>query len=365
MSDEIISIKDYLAVAGVDDVDVADVADVDLVLISIGGHTCWRMNGKFLFCPLTSPINPGRDRLQALVRRLRIKYHPDKRSGDDTVFCAISELLKNNGPGDDAMSVVMGMLSGHFKSMTEQDITDMKVYQLKQCVYTFMDKFHHVYRTYCDRVIGIPFVYLPGLEVRFKYIVYKFLSVIRGTITKLLVDGHMKTEVKLLIASIRSMKQDVTTLKSNVVAKLLTLTQPLNPVIISNYGVEESMTFSCAVHGLHKLLYSIVVTFKHDMVQLDAFKCRVLDVVSFDADGLTTRYVAPRITTAATPLVKQKRPKVTKMHIKTWRDKRPARIVTSLEVIMPQVCEREIRLRKSARLARLHPRRSHRLFMKK
>jgi hypothetical protein len=361
-----VTINDYLREAGVSDERAPP--DLDLVLVKMDGHTCWRMNGRFVFCPLMSPMNPHRDKIQAIIRTLRLKYHPDRAGGDDTVFCAISDLMKNGGPSDEAVVAYMCMLSMQFRAMSEQDLSEMKTFQLKQCIYTFMERFHHVYRAYNERVIGPPFIFLPGLEARFKYMVIKFVDSIRGVVGRLVVDGCMKTEVQELVGLIRSLKQNV----SMVVERLLSLSQALGPVVISKYGAHESMVFSCAIHGLHKLLYTVVVTFKHDLSQLDAFKCRVLDGIKFDECDLVTRCTEPRHPGTRVQERPSKRPSkrpISQNRPKpTWREKRPVEINTDIEIHIPVVCERleriEQKIRKSQRIAQLNPRRSSR-FMKK
>lgn len=370
MSNVSVSIHDYLSEAGVAETDNVP-SDLDLVLVTMDGHSCWRMNGKFLFCPLASPMNPHRDQINMVIRKLRLKYHPDRTGGDNAVFCAISELMKNSGPSDEGMTAFMCMLSGQYKAMSEQDLSEMKTFQLKQCIYSFMDKFHHVYSTYKDRVTGLPFVFLPGLDARFKYMVTKFVDSIKLVAAKLVVDGSMKKEAQELIALIRSFKRDIASLSPPVVARLLSLSQALGPDIISKYGVQESMVFSCAMHGLHKLLYTVVVTFKHDKSQLEAFKCRILDGIHLDECDLVTRHVEPRRPVARVTRVvlqkrPQKRPKIQKRPKPTWRDKRPEKIFTNIPVLLPPVCERVKRMeqtvRKSQRIAKLNPRRSSRLI---
>lgn len=360
MSDMSISIQEYLAVAGVDTDGLGGLDDMDLSLVTLGGTKdgCWRLNGKFLFCELNSPMVSVRDKLRTVISKLRKQYHPDKNGGDDTVFTAISELVKGSGPCDGTMNQVMCMLSRQYESLVSQDITDMGIVQLKQYVYMFMEKFYYVYTVYSNRVVGLPFIYLPGLEVRLKYITHKFLDVIRTTTTAVLVSGQNRTDVKNLIDTIRLIKTDTEHLKQMNTAKLLTICQKITPTVINLCGVDGSIKFSSAIHGLHKLLNTTIFTFKKDRGQLIAFKDRVLDKVKFDEESLITRHIKPR------NVPQFKRPKLKRRH---WKDKRPVPINTKLPVHVPEVCERVKRMddphrpRKSARLAKLHPRRSVRL----
>lgn len=362
MADMSITIQDYLMAAGVD-IDGLDIDDMDLSLVTIGEEDgCWRLNGKFLFCELNSPMVSVRDKLREVITKLRKMYHPDKNGGDSAKFNAISELLKSGGPSDGTMNKIMCMLSRQYETLVSQDITDMSIAQLKQYTYTFMEKFFYVYTIYTNRVVGLPFIYLPGLEIRLKYITYKFLEIIRDTITSILVSGQNRTDVKDLINTIRLIKTDTEHLKQMNTAKLLRLCQAMTPTVISVNGVDGSIRFSSAIHGLHKVLNTTIFTFKQDKGQMLAFKDRVLDKVKFDSDALTTRKVEPR-------LPKFKRPRIKK---RTWGDKRPFPINTDLPVKMPEVCERAKRAktdylshpRKSDRLAKLHPRRSARLSSK-
>lgn len=322
-----VSVYDYVRAAGVE---ISELRDIDLFLVTVDGHACWRLNGKFVFCPLSSHMNPDRDCIVGTIKRLRAKYH----AGDNT---AISELVKNSGPSDDTCSAFMELLSRHYKVMLQGDIENMKVFELKHYVYVFVDKFKHVYNTYRQRVVGMPFVQLPGLGPRFMMIIHKFLDTITTKLSS--VDGWT-AEATEVLSLIETTKRDPKTI-DKLFAKLKSF--------VPKFNINESMAFSCAIHGLHKFLCSIIETFENDGAELDAFMNQKRDIER------------PSVISV------QRRPKLRPTIKKTWREKRPTRILTKLDVHLPPVCEREkiLQMRKSSRIAKLNPRRSHRLKTKR
>lgn len=314
--------------------------DIDLHHVDLGGGMfCWRLGPHFIFSDLTEVV-PS---LGGLRKKLLVKYHPDK-APDSATFCKIHDFLKKGGPDQATMVHVLRALSSVFKKLMSVDIEGMTINTLRLHCNNFTQSLSYLKNTFEEHIVGITFIDLPGVSYRLQTMVNRFMDKMYEIVSRV-GDQHGVFSRYGAIVAEKDLKNKRFVLEEFKVASNKTV-----PIVIRDLSAMDSVIFTAATSSLFRIISTYVDVF--GVSDYAMFRERVL--LCFDGEVDKKVVVKPPTPPSK---VAQRRPKVKNIPKKTWRDKRPPRINTDLNVVMPTKCNK---IRRSKRIAKANPRRSNR-----